>query len=172
MANTTFVLVYPSGAASGAAPARYYIGDTFAGLPLGNEGDIAYAIDTKLVYSYYSSAWHSPLVLNTVSLTNQSADITSTNFANITNGQYLITYSILDTTSDITAGAVTLTIGYTDDAGATTQTAGPLALTSLGRLSGTFVVQRASTNITYAISHTGLFGSAKFALYLGCIKVI
>src|SRR6266850_6357019 len=115
MANVTFVLVYPSGAASGTAPARYYIGDTFSGLPAGNEGDLAYAKDTKLYYVYYNSAWRpSSSVINSVSLTNQAADISSANLATTT-GLYMVGYSLQDTTSDVTAGAVTLNITYTDD---------------------------------------------------------
>lgn len=101
-----------------------------------------------------------------VALTNQGADITTTNFASGgVAGTYRVSYSLQDTTSDITAGAVTLTIAYTDGAGATTTTANQV-LTGTGRTSGSIYLQLASGNVTYAVAHTGIFGSAKYALYL------
>lgn len=105
-------------------------------------------------------------ITTTVSLTNQSADIGSTNFtgANIA-GLYQVNYSLQDTTSDLTAGAVTLTIAYTDGAGAATATATQV-LTGTGRVSGTVFIQLASGSISYSTSHTGIFGSAKYALYM------
>lgn len=104
-----------------------------------------------------------------VALTNQAADITATNLATIT-GTYFLTYVLEDTSSDVTAGAVTLTFSWTDGAGATTLPSSALVLTSQGRTSGTVVVQLASGNLTYATSHTGLFGTAKYALYITTIK--
>lgn len=101
-----------------------------------------------------------------VALTNQGADITTTNFTNGgTAGTYRVSYSLQDTTADLTAGAVTLTLAYTDGAGAATSTA-LQALTGTGRTSGSVYLQLASGNITYATSHTGVFGLAKYALYL------
>lgn len=103
-------------------------------------------------------------IVNTVSLTGQVADITTTNLT--TTGNLLrVSYSLQDTAADITAGAVVLTISYTDGAGATTSTATQV-LTGTGRQSGTIYIQRASGNVTYATSHTGLFGTAQYALYI------
>lgn len=105
-----------------------------------------------------------------VVLTNQAADISATAFTHgTTAGTYRVSYSLLDTTADITAGAVTLTFGYTDDAGSTTLPSAALVLTSLGRTQGTAYIQLASGNITYSTTHTGLFGTAKYALYM-CLE--
>lgn len=105
-------------------------------------------------------------IADTIARTNQSADITTTNFNGvITPGTYRVSYSLQDTASDVTAGTVTLTVGYTDGAGATTKTATQV-LTGVGRTDGVFFLQAASGNVTWAISHTGLFGSAKYSLYI------
>lgn len=112
-----------------------------------------------------------PAIVDSQSLTNQGADITTTNFTNAgVAGLYRVSYSLQDTTADITAGAVILTIAYTDGAGSTTSTATQL-LTGTGRQSGVIYIQLASGNITYAISHTGIFGSAKYALHMTCERV-
>lgn len=101
-----------------------------------------------------------------VALTNQGADITTTNFTNGgVAGTYRVGYNLQDTTSDLTAGAVTLTLAYTDGAGATTTTANQV-LTGTGRTTGSVYIQLASGNISYAVAHTGIFGTAKYALYL------
>jgi hypothetical protein len=103
-------------------------------------------------------------ITNTVALTNQGADIAPANLATVA-GLYRVSYSLQDTTADITAGAVTLTISYTDGAGATTDTAVQV-LTGTGRTKGSIYVQLASGNLTYATTHTGIFGTAKYALYI------
>lgn len=108
-------------------------------------------------------------ISDTVALTNQGADISATALANSsTVGTYRASYYLEDTTSDITAGAVTLTIAFTDGAGATTVASVPVALTGAGtlRTSGVFFIQLQSGNITYAVAHTGIFGTAKYALYI------
>lgn len=114
----------------------------------------------------------SPLIVDVVTLSNQSADITTTNFTNAgTAGLYRVAWVLEDTTADITAGAVTLTVAWTDGVGATTATATQV-LTGTGRATGNyFLIQLASGNITYAVSHTGLFGSAKYALYTTCERL-
>lgn len=112
-----------------------------------------------------------PAIVDVLALTNQSADITTTNFSNAgTAGLYRVNYSLEDTTSAIGTGSVTLTIAYTDDAGSTTTTATQV-LTGTGRTSGTIFIQLASGNITYAISHTGIFSTAKYALYATCERL-
>lgn len=112
----------------------------------------------------FSSALYS-----SVALTNQGADITATNLATTT-GTYQVNYVLEDTTADVTAGTVTLTISWTDGAGATTVVANQL-LTGTGRTSGVIYVQLASGNLTYAITHTGAYGTAKYALYIDSIKL-
>ncbi len=109
-----------------------------------------------------------PTVTN-VSLTGQVADIGATNLATVA-GLYLVSYSLQDTTADLTAGAVVLTISYTDGAGATTATATQL-LTAVGRQSGSVYVQLASGNLTYTTTHSGIFGSSVYALYITTERV-
>lgn len=108
-------------------------------------------------------------IVAAVSLTNQGADITTTVLTGVA-GVYRISYDFQDTTADLSAGAVTLTLAYTDGAGATTNTATQL-LTGVGRAQATIVAQLASGNLTYAVSHTGIFGSAIYALYI-CVERI
>ena len=100
-------------------------------------------------------------------LTGQTADIGATGIATSAQaGFYLVDATLNETTSDLAAGAVTLTIAWTDDTGATTATAGPVALTGLGTLRATLsqVVYLASGNVTYAVSHSGVYGTAQYAL--------
>lgn len=104
-----------------------------------------------------------------IALTAQAADITTTNITNgNVAGTYRVSYDLLDTTADATAGVVTLTLAYTDAAGSTTNTTTQV-LTGLGRSSGSVYIQLASGSISYATSHTGLFGTAKYALYI-CLE--
>jgi WD40 repeat protein len=101
-------------------------------------------------------------------LTGQTADVASSKITNATAaGMYRVEYVLADTTSDITAGTVTLTISWTDDVGATTATANQL-LTGTGRMPGDVVLYLASGDITFATTHTGIFGSAAYALRIRC----
>lgn len=106
-------------------------------------------------------------VVDVVQLTAQGADIGSTNLTNSNvAGLYRVSYALEDTTADITAGAVSVSITYTDTAGSATQTSATQVLTGTGRTQGTIFVQLASGSIAYSTSHTGLFGTAKYALYI------
>ncbi len=102
--------------------------------------------------------------MTNVSLTGQAADIATVTLAS-TAGLYRVSYSLQDTTADVTAGAVVLTLSYTDGAGATTNTA-TQSLVGVGRQAGSVYLQLASGNLTYATTHTGLFGTATYALYI------
>ena len=103
-----------------------------------------------------------------VNRTVQGADIASTKLTDTTvTGMYRVGYVLEDTTSDVTAGILTLTISWTDDVGATTATA-TQALTGTGRAQGTVALYLASGNITYAVTHTGIYGAAKYALRMRC----
>lgn len=114
-----------------------------------------------------------PSVITNVQSANQSADISSTNFvgANVA-GLYRVHYSLEDTTADVTAGAVTLTIAYTAAAGAITVPSAALVLTGVGLTQGTIFVQLSSGSISYSTTHTGLFGTAKYALYMTVERLI
>lgn len=112
-----------------------------------------------------------PAIVDSQSLTNQGADITTTNFTNAgTAGLYEVEYILEDTTAAAGAGTVTLTISWTDAAGATTATATQV-LTATGRASGVIAIQLNSGNITYTTTHTGIYSTAKYALYMSCIRL-
>lgn len=109
-----------------------------------------------------------PVVVDGVHLAGQVADITTTNFTNAgTAGNYEVTYYLQSTTGDATAGVLTLSISWTDDANALTITT-TKTLATAGTTFGSFPVRLASGNITYAISHTGIFGVAAYRLDLTC----
>lgn len=133
----------------------------------GSSGDIFTSTGTGTLWQSRLAAG-TPVIADTKSLPNQSADITTTNFANAsTAGLYEVDYVLEDTTSALAAGSVVLTIAWTDGAGATTSTATQL-LTGVGRVSGHIAIELASGAISYATSHTGIFSTAKYALFLTC----
>jgi hypothetical protein len=109
-----------------------------------------------------------PATKDTVQLTAQAADISPTNLANSNvAGLYRISAYLVDSTADVTAGAVTLTIAYVDAAGSQSQTVGPVVLTTLGaKAENVLMLQLAAGSVSYAVSNSGLFGTARFNLYL------
>jgi hypothetical protein len=108
-----------------------------------------------------------PALVDDVALTGQTAIINSTNFTNAsTAGLYRLNYYLLDTSADITAGTIQLSVAFTDNAGATTVTSSALPLTALGRTSGIFYIQLASGSVAYSTVLTGIFGTAQYALYM------
>lgn len=110
-------------------------------------------------------------ITNVVQLTTQSADIGSTTLVS-TAGLYRVSYYLVDTTSAVGAGAVTVTIGWTDAGGAKTAVSSSVLLTGTTSFAqGTVFVQLASGNLTYLTSHTGIFSTAKYALYLSVERI-
>lgn len=107
-------------------------------------------------------------VLTSVGLTAQAADISATSLSGSgTNGLYRISYYIVVTTADGAAGAITLTFASNDGTAARSQAAAAVNLTATNFLSGEFVTRVGnSTAPTYAISHTGSYGTAQYALYI------
>lgn len=100
-----------------------------------------------------------------VNLTAQAADIAATNIlGTAVTGMYMIHAVLEDTTADATAGILTVTFGWTDDVGATTDATLTQALTGTGRSRLAFPLYLASGNITYATTHTGIYGAAQYAL--------
>lgn len=99
-----------------------------------------------------------------VRLTAQAADIADTPIIS-TAGLYRVEVYALDTTADLTAGAITVHIKFTDGSGSRDVAVGPVALTALtGVASSTIFARLASGDLTYGVTHTGLFGSAAYAL--------
>ena len=110
--------------------------------------------------------------LGKVDLTGQTAAITSTNLSNgAAAGVYLVSYTIADTTADVTAGTIQFQVNYTDVVGATTQTGAALVLTATGRDRGSFVVQLASGEISYQTNLTGIIGTAQYAVYVRVVAL-
>lgn len=139
---------------------RFQVGGFWAQLIHANTADRDYAL-----IDYDGTV---PLVVGSVALTAQVADITATLITGGDEGtQFVLAYTLLTTVADVTAGTIQLTIGYTDDAGATAQLSAVLPLAALGRDSGVLSIQRASSDITYAVALTaGAYGTAEYALYL------
>lgn len=109
-----------------------------------------------------------------IQLTAQVAAIGSTNIAATnTAGLYRVSYYLEDTTADITAGTISVTIGWTDDAGATTASSTALPLTAVGRTSGILYVRVAGTgSIQYSTTLVGIIGTSQYALFITVEKVL
>lgn len=100
-------------------------------------------------------------------LTAQAADITSVNLSNTPPaGLYMVEAYLVCTALDAGAGTATLTLGWTDVLGATTDATVTKALTSTGRSKAIIPMQVSSGNITYTITGGGTYGTARYALYL------
>ncbi len=106
-------------------------------------------------------------LISKIALTLQSADISASSFGNSTNGQYRVTYYLVCTTADAGAGGVTLTLAANDGTAARSFASGAVSLAATNFDSGEFILRVGNTTQpTYAISHTGSYGTAKYALYL------
>ena len=100
-----------------------------------------------------------------VNRTAQTADITSTIIANGTGAKLYVVYYVLETTTSAPgAGAITLTLSWTDDAGATTASSAALILTAVGRDRGTIPLYLASGNVTYTVTVAGIYSTSAYAL--------
>lgn len=103
----------------------------------------------------------------TVTATGQVADIGSTNLTTTGAGLYRLAYYLVDTVADLTAGAVRLNVTYTDSGAAQTQQSATVALITLGAFTqGEYIIQLASGNIAYSTTHTGIFGTSAYNLYI------
>ena len=107
--------------------------------------------------------------LGKVDLTAQVVDITTTALSNTPPaGVYEVEVYLMCTTADALAGSLTVTIGWTDNVGATTDatTITAFPLTATGRTRAVYAPLRvASGNITYAVAVTGIYGTAAYAVY-------
>lgn len=109
---------------------------------------------------------------DSVSLTEQTASINATNFPNSqTAGCYRVSYTLLCITADAAALTVKASFAWTDGAGATSVDSATLSLATLGRTSGSFVVQVASGAFTYA-TVVDTIGTAKYAIYVTVEKIL
>ena len=115
-----------------------------------------------------------PIIKQNVQLTAQVAAIGSTNISGTnTTGLYRVSYYLEDTTADITAGTIMVTIGWTDDAGATTTSSVALPLTAVGRTSGILYVRVLGTgSIQYSTTLVGIIGTSQYALFITAEKLL
>src|SRR5258706_15080179 len=98
-----------------------------------------------------------------INRTAQPADVGTTNLTNATPAGFYVIHAVLaDTAADLTAGVVTVTFSWTDDAGATTDATLTQVLTAAGRSRLTLPLYLASANITYVTSHTGIFRTSQY----------
>lgn len=155
-------------------------GSNLSGTNTGDQNLAPYALTSSLATvattGSYNDLTNKPSIAtlsSSISLVNQTADIADTAFSVNTAGLYRIEFYLLDTTADITAGAVTLNIKYTDNAAARTISSSPVVLSALtGFAQGEVVIRLASGTCTYGVTHTGAFGTSVYALYLTQEKLI
>jgi hypothetical protein len=104
-----------------------------------------------------------------VNLTNQGADIGTTTLTSVA-GFYHVLAVLEDTTTDGGGGSVTLTINWTDDA--TTAAASITEnFAGIGRTAMSQPLYLASGNLTYAITHSGNYGTAKYGLRIRVVPL-
>lgn len=114
-----------------------------------------------------------PKILQAVSLTGQTADITDTAFTNASvAGLYRVQLYYSVTTIDAGAGTIAHHVKYTDDSGVARNQAGVgLALTSTGFVQITYFVRLASGSLTYGLTHTGSYATAQYAFFATCERL-
>lgn len=111
--------------------------------------------------------------LGKVDLTAQTANIGTTNLSSTPPaGFYEVDVILMCTTSAVGAGTLAVVIGWTDDVGATTSTViTAFALTGTGRTTGIARLRLASGDITYAVTITGIYSTAQYAVYVRTVAL-
>jgi hypothetical protein len=111
--------------------------------------------------------------LGKVDLTAQTANITTTALSSTPpTGLYLVEATLMCTTAAGAAGTIRLTIAWTDNVGATTTTPiNAFPLTATGRATGRQLLRVNSGDITYAVTVTGIYSTAVFAVYVRVISL-
>jgi hypothetical protein len=147
-------------------------GATFPGTQYGSDYSANFTarslVDKGYVSSNFAASSGTILITDKIALTAQTADIADTAFTGNTAGVYRLGYYLLTTTADGTAGTATLNIKHTDNAASrTNSTSINLNTTGAGGIvQGDIVIRLNSGNITYGITHTGIYGTSVYALYL------
>lgn len=144
-------------------------------LPVGNGGLSDFTATNSTGAMFFDGTNIVTYGINTVAATGQIADIASTNLiTSPTAGVYRVSYYLTDTTAAVGAGTVTVTFGWTDAGAAKTQASASIVLTTTGNTGftqGTIVMQVASGHITYNTTHTGIFSTAQYALYMSVERI-
>ncbi len=134
---------------------------------LGGSGNQVVTVDNAGVLGTASAS----TIDGSISLTAQNTDLGPSNVVTAPTGLYRVSYYLLNSTADLTAGAVTVTFGYNNGSGQTVASA-PLVLTSAGGfIEGEFMAEIASGNLTYTVSHSGLFGTATYDIHITAEKL-
>lgn len=135
----------------------------------------ASGLSTSRQYTWPDVAGTPVVRVGAADLTGQTAAIGSTSIATAPGaGQYEVTvYALCTTASGSGTPTLACTIGYTDNVGATTQTAFTgLSLSATGRTAPAPLSLRvASGNITYTTTITGASGSPQYALYIKAVRL-
>lgn len=111
--------------------------------------------------------------LGKVDLTAQTANIGTTNLSSTPPaGFYEVEVILMCTTSAVGAGTLAVVVGWTDNVGATTNTViTGFILTATGRTTGRALLRVASGDITYAVTVTGIYSTAAYAVYVRVIAL-
>ena len=111
--------------------------------------------------------------LGKVDLAAQTADITTTALSSTPlAGMYEVEVYLMTTTADAAAGTLAVTIGWTDAVGATTANViAAHALTATGRSTGRQILNLASSDITYAVTITGGYGTSAYAVAVRVVSL-
>lgn len=135
---------------------------------------------TKLISKYNNIATEGygiPAILKSIDTTALAADVSATSLSNTaTAGKYRVGYYLETSSSDITAGTVTLNLDWSN-AGKTYASPSTLLLTGTGvanYIQGEVFVRHSaasSSSIRYSTTHTGIFGTAQYELRLSCERI-
>lgn len=114
------------------------------------------------------------VILDDVALTAQNASIVSTNFANAGNvGTYRISFYLVCSTADLTAGTIRMDVTFNDGVAARTLTGVAVDLTSTANKTTKFtntdidgsLIKLGSGSIAYSTTLIGVAGTSQYALY-------
>jgi hypothetical protein len=113
-----------------------------------------------------------PAIVDDVAITARGSDIGSTNFTNAgTAGTYRINYYVQTLTTNAGSGAVTLTIAWTDDTTARTQSSASVGLTAPNYATGVIFVRLGGGSVAYSTTHTGSYLTATYNVYITCERL-
>ncbi len=109
--------------------------------------------------------------IESIDLTAQVADISATTFATSGVGTYMLTYELIDTLDDLTAGTVQLSITYNDGTPRTDQSATVTLTVANTRDRGSFYIVNDSGNIQYSVTSAGIYGTSTYRLAMSLLKL-
>ncbi len=108
-----------------------------------------------------------PAIVDDVSIANRGSDVGSTNFTNAgTAGQYKINFYLQTDVIDVAAGAVTLTIAWTDDTVVRSVASTAVSMAASGYTQGSIYARLGSGSVSYSTSHTGNYATGTYCLYI------